>query len=120
VVPVTGVRLRSLDRESLSAEYLLDGSIAAFHGHFPGSPIFPAVASIALAEDSVRAMEGGHLELHAVKSAKFRAPVPPGSLVTNRCERLGAVGSGAWKVRTYLADAVAAEMQLEFQEGKTP
>lgn len=119
-VPVASLRRRSVDRESLSVEYLLDGSIAAFHGHFPGSPIFPAVASIALAEDSVRAMEEGHLELHAVKSAKFRAPVPPGSLVTNRCERRGAAGSGGWKVRTYLADAVAAEMQLEFQERKTP
>jgi hypothetical protein len=36
--------------------------------------------------------------------------------VVNRCERQGDAGSGAWKVRTYLADAVAAEMQLQFQE----
>ncbi len=119
-VPVTSLRRQALDREGMRAEYLLDGSVAAFHGHFPGSPIFPAVASIALAEDSVKAMEDGHLELRAVKSAKFRAPLPPGSVVTNRCQRQSAADRVAWKVRTYLADAVAAEMQLEFQEGKRP
>jgi 3-hydroxyacyl-[acyl-carrier-protein] dehydratase len=117
-IPVTRLSRRSLDRDGRRAEYLLDGSVAAFHGHFPGSPIFPAVAAIALAEDSVRAMEEGPSLLRAIKSAKFRAPVPPGSLVTTRCEPLASGRATSWRVRMLLGSTVAADMRLEFQERK--
>jgi len=51
-----------------------------FEGHFPGHPILPGIAHLALAE---RALNGltGRTGLSAVRSLKLRQPVSPGDLL---------------------------------------
>lgn len=51
-----------------------------FEGHFPGHPILPGIAHLALAE---RALSGltGRTGLSAVRSLKLRRPVSPGDLL---------------------------------------
>jgi 3-hydroxymyristoyl/3-hydroxydecanoyl-(acyl carrier protein) dehydratase len=51
-----------------------------FDGHFPGQPILPGIAMIAMAFDAARekeAREGNCLRLKAVKRVRFKKPVRP-------------------------------------------
>ena len=62
---------------SVSRLYRFSPGFAGFDGHFPGSPILPAVVQI----QTVVSMAGEHagttLRLSAVESAKFLSPVRP-------------------------------------------
>jgi predicted hotdog family 3-hydroxylacyl-ACP dehydratase len=113
--PLAPARRQALDRAASSAEYLLDGSLSAFHGHFPGEPILPAVAAVAIAVETVKTMADRPLELRVIKSAKFRAPVRPGAIVTIRCEPKSSGDTPLWRVRLESSGAVAADMKLEFR-----
>jgi len=51
-----------------------------FDGHFPGQPILPGIAMIAMAFDAARqneAREGKRIRLKAVKRVRFKKPVRP-------------------------------------------
>ena len=51
-----------------------------FDGHFPGQPILPGIAMIAMAFDAARekeAREGNRIRLKAVKRVRFKKPVRP-------------------------------------------
>ena len=51
-----------------------------FDGHFPGQPILPGIAMIAMAFDVARqkeAHEGKRIRLKAVKRVRFKKPVRP-------------------------------------------
>jgi 3-hydroxymyristoyl/3-hydroxydecanoyl-(acyl carrier protein) dehydratase len=51
-----------------------------FDGHFPGQPILPGIAMIAMAFDAARekeAREGNCIRLKAVKRVRFKTPVRP-------------------------------------------
>jgi 3-hydroxyacyl-[acyl-carrier-protein] dehydratase len=51
-----------------------------FDGHFPGQPILPGIAMIAMAFDAARekeACEGNSIRLQAVKRVRFKKPVRP-------------------------------------------
>ena len=51
-----------------------------FDGHFPGQPILPGIAMIAMAFDAARqkeAHEGKRIRLKAVKRVRFKKPVRP-------------------------------------------
>jgi 3-hydroxyacyl-[acyl-carrier-protein] dehydratase len=50
-----------------------------FAGHFPGHPIFPAVAQIDLVLDLLEKHLGQPLIAHEISKAKFPAPIVPGS-----------------------------------------
>ncbi len=51
-----------------------------FDGHFPGQPILPGIAMIAMAFDAARgkeACEGNSIRLKSVKRVRFKKPVRP-------------------------------------------
>jgi predicted hotdog family 3-hydroxylacyl-ACP dehydratase len=48
-----------------------------FAGHFPGHPILPGIAHLAVAERALRDLSGGG-RLSAVRAVKLRRPVAPG------------------------------------------
>jgi 3-hydroxymyristoyl/3-hydroxydecanoyl-(acyl carrier protein) dehydratase len=52
-----------------------------FEGHFPGHPIFPAVAQLDLVLDHVQTIMERNLTISEIKKAKFPAPILPGTLV---------------------------------------
>jgi len=58
---------------------------AWFSGHFPGNPIVPGVALIALVSEAVIEQErvaGRSLAITGVRRVRFRLPVGPGDEVT--------------------------------------
>ncbi|MCX5899183.1 MAG: hypothetical protein NTX06_00350 [Proteobacteria bacterium] len=61
-----------------------------FDGHFPGQPILPGIAMIAMAFDAARekeAREGNCIRLKAVKRVRFKKPVRPDELFTLALKR---------------------------------
>lgn len=52
-----------------------------FEGHFPGHPIFPAVAQLDLVLDHLQRILDRSLTPGEIRKAKFPAPILPGTLV---------------------------------------
>ncbi len=52
-----------------------------FEGHFPGHPIFPAVAQLDLVLEHLQTIMERNLTISEIKRAKFPAPILPGTLV---------------------------------------
>lgn len=50
-----------------------------FKGHFPGFPVYPAVAQLALLTRALSAMAGDECSITALPMVKFLRPVAPGS-----------------------------------------
>ncbi len=71
---------RSSDSNAITAEAVARCGSPWFDGHFPGQPILPGIAMIAMAFDAVRekeALEGNCILLKAVKRVRFKKPVRP-------------------------------------------
>ncbi|OIO74023.1 MAG: hypothetical protein AUJ57_03150 [Zetaproteobacteria bacterium CG1_02_53_45] len=52
-----------------------------FEGHFPGFPVFPAVAQLSLLTEAIAILHGGRCVIAAIASAKFLSPLGPGATV---------------------------------------
>jgi len=102
----------TLDRNGRLAEYRLGGSLPVFHGHFPGSPVLPAVATLALAIETVGALTGQPLVVRGIESAKFRMPLTPETSLTVHCEPRSAE---RWRVNLTRAGSPAASALLDLE-----
>jgi 3-hydroxyacyl-[acyl-carrier-protein] dehydratase len=88
--------------EVLGSEPAGDGWVLAVHipaasplfaGHFPGHPILPGVAHLALVTRALTDWRGRETALAAVRSLKLRRPVGPGETVEVRLAAPGEDGS---------------------------
>lgn len=61
----------------LRKSYQIPSDHKAFNGHFPQSPIFPAVAQIDLVYDLLREEFADSVKSRSVRRAKFRALLKP-------------------------------------------
>jgi|GEM_PF-5515766 3-hydroxymyristoyl/3-hydroxydecanoyl-(acyl carrier protein) dehydratase len=59
----------SPDGRTVTADFMLDGTLPIFEGHFPGMPVIPAVYQIALCADAAKA--AGPFVLSAVVRSRF-------------------------------------------------
>ncbi len=69
-----------IESPALTAEAIARSGSPWFDGHFPGQPILPGIAMIAMAFDAARekeAREGNRIRLKAVKRVRFKKPVRP-------------------------------------------
>lgn len=76
-------QLKNLDLSDsieISAETIVTPDSLWFDGHFPGSPILPGIAQLALVSDMLReyaARSGGHIDIVAIKRVRFRQMIRP-------------------------------------------
>ena len=94
------------------ATYDLDGSFPAFHGHFPGAPILPAVATCALALQPVRAAVSGS-QLRRMPLAKFMRPIVPGERLEVTCAPAPDASVTSYQVVVRVGGAPAAALSFE-------
>jgi 3-hydroxyacyl-[acyl-carrier-protein] dehydratase len=74
------LEINSIQEDRLEARAAAPAVSPWFDGHFPGQPILPGIAMIAMAFDAARekeAREGNCLRLKAVKRVRFKKPVLP-------------------------------------------
>jgi 3-hydroxymyristoyl/3-hydroxydecanoyl-(acyl carrier protein) dehydratase len=64
----------------------------AFEGHFPGHPVLPGVVLLAEALAAIEALSGRKPDQWTISSAKFLAPVTPGTPLTLVHETLSSGG----------------------------
>jgi 3-hydroxymyristoyl/3-hydroxydecanoyl-(acyl carrier protein) dehydratase len=79
---------------------------AWFSGHFPGNPIVPGVALIALVADAVIRRESGAgrpLAVTGVRRVRFRLPVRPGDEVTLSATEAAGPGGPSFAFCVFLA-----------------
>jgi 3-hydroxyacyl-[acyl-carrier-protein] dehydratase len=77
--------------EHIVAAVRFPGDSDWFSGHFPGNPIVPGVALIALAAEAVierERREGRSLVITGVHRVRFRLPVRPDDVVTLEATRM--------------------------------
>jgi 3-hydroxyacyl-[acyl-carrier-protein] dehydratase len=81
-----------------------------FSGHFPGNPIVPGVALIALVEEAVIVRERGEgrsLAITGVRRVRFRLPVRPDDEVTLEATRMSGREGPAYAFTVCLTGEVA-------------
>ncbi|HTQ80885.1 MAG TPA: hypothetical protein VMM92_12885 [Thermoanaerobaculia bacterium] len=66
---------------------------ALFTGHFPGHPILPGIAHLALVTRAISDWRGRKVALAGVRSIKLRRPVGPGETLLVRLSAPAADGS---------------------------
>ncbi|MDQ3233755.1 MAG: hypothetical protein M3Q07_18210 [Pseudobdellovibrionaceae bacterium] len=62
-------------------DILIPAHHPCFEGHFPGHPVFPAVAQIDLVLDILQQRMNQSVTLVAIRKAKFPAPIGPDCIV---------------------------------------
>jgi 3-hydroxymyristoyl/3-hydroxydecanoyl-(acyl carrier protein) dehydratase len=83
-----------------------------FTGHFPGKPILPGIAHLALAQWALGEIMGKEVGLAAVPSLKLRRPVAPGDLLELRIGIPGKEGVARFEVRSEGATASQGVVQV--------
>jgi 3-hydroxymyristoyl/3-hydroxydecanoyl-(acyl carrier protein) dehydratase len=71
----------------------------AYAGHFPGNPVLPGVVLLAEALAAIESSSGRPAARWSVSSAKFLAPVSPGTALTLAHERLDS-GAVRFEIRS--------------------
>lgn len=89
-----------------------------FTGHFPGRPILPGIAHLALAQRALSEILGRQAALGAVRSLKLRRPVVPGDLPELRIGPPGEDGAVRFEVRC--GEAAASQGAIEIWNGPVP
>ncbi len=95
-----------LDREEMAEETLFSVEVPAespaFRGHFPGRPILPAVAQLALAEQGLALASGavaGSPSITWISGLRLRRTVGPGDRLSLRLGAPGTSGSRRFEIR---------------------
>jgi 3-hydroxymyristoyl/3-hydroxydecanoyl-(acyl carrier protein) dehydratase len=113
----------SVDRIVGAARFPEDS--AWFSGHFPGNPIVPGVALIALVADAVIRRESGAgraLAVTGVRRVRFRLPVRPGDRVTLSATEAAGSGGPSFAFCVFLAGepACSGVLATKFISVKNP
>lgn len=85
------VRHAVCDSGGFSAEARADGESPWFAGHFPGEPILPGIALLAIAADTVRQCElksGRSVVVSGFRKVRFKKLVLPGEEMVINVKRI--------------------------------
>ncbi|MEA2602752.1 MAG: 3-hydroxyacyl-[acyl-carrier-protein] dehydratase [Acidobacteriota bacterium] len=92
-------------------------SSSLFAGHFPGHPILPGIAHLALAERALREITGQDVSLAGVRNLKLRRPVSPGDILEIRIGSPDEEGTVRFEVRCN--GEVASQGTVQVRTGST-
>ena len=81
----------------VAARVALEADDRFFAGHFPGSPILPGVAQLALLERELSRLAGRPVALVALRKLRFRQPAFPGDALDLEAAPRGAEIAFAWR-----------------------
>ena len=70
-----------LDSNAIVADISFPPDSPWFSGHFPGEPILPGIAQIALVEAAIQQVNGRQWRVGAVKRTRFKQIIEPNDLV---------------------------------------
>jgi 3-hydroxyacyl-[acyl-carrier-protein] dehydratase len=96
-------------------EVEIPAASALFAGHFPGRPILPGIAHLALARRALGEILGREIELAAVRSLKLRRPLIPGDPAELRISAPGEDGAARFEV--HCGGTVASQGVVEVWSG---
>lgn len=77
--------LKGSGSREITAETTLTPESLWFDGHFPGSPILPGIAQLAIVSEMIRehaGMEGRSISVSRIERVRFRQFVRPGDTLT--------------------------------------
>lgn len=86
-----------------------------FEGHFPGKPILPGVAQLALCSQLIRAALGEGAQLIGIRTLRYKSPALPGDVLEVGLRRVARQGELAVAIRR--GDDDIASGALLIQEG---
>jgi 3-hydroxyacyl-[acyl-carrier-protein] dehydratase len=79
----------SRDRDSSGATAVIQASAASgspwFSGHFPGNPILPGLAILAMVKEAIlgeETVQGRRIQVLGIRRVRFRQPVKPDDTLT--------------------------------------
>ena len=104
-------RLCEVD-EGVAADYHLEPAFPPFRGHYPGWPVLPAVATIALAVAPVRAALGAETHLCRMRSGHFGRAVRP-DVAIRVTGKPRSEGVASWSSQVVAGGARAARLVFD-------
>ena len=72
---------RQLESNAIVAETSFPPDSPWFSGHFPGEPILPGVAQIALVETAIQQVHGSQWRVGTIKRTRFKQIIEPGDRI---------------------------------------
>ncbi|MGD0275511.1 MAG: hypothetical protein ABSB79_05580 [Syntrophales bacterium] len=70
---------------TVSAQACIDEASPWFSGHFPGEPILPGIAVLAMVKDAIiyhESKKGRRVRISNIRRVRFRLPIRPGVLLS--------------------------------------
>ena len=102
----------------LATQWRVPASLPYFQGHFPGNPIFPAVAIVDASLTLIRRQQRNeNLALLGVASSKFMHPIRPEQTVQIELKELA---PGEWEAHWKDAKKLLATLRLKVGEESPP
>jgi 3-hydroxyacyl-[acyl-carrier-protein] dehydratase len=101
-----GLSQRSATAEQIIASASVSDNSPWFAGHFPGHPILPGIAILALVEEAIIASElaeGRRMTITGVGRVRFRLPVGPDDSMEIRIVRENRRGGWSYRFTVALA-----------------
>ena len=86
------IHAKQLDSKAIVAVTTFPSDALWFRGHFPGEPILPGIAQVALVEKAIQQIHGRHWYVATVKRTRFKQIIEPGDEVQLRVEPQPDVG----------------------------
>jgi len=99
-----------------AADVWVDAASAWFDGHFPGMPVLPGIAQLAMVRDVVAGVMGSEVRVSGIRRIRFKRKIGPGERLTVIVSPQNA--AGAFSFRILAGDAVACTGSMVVEVSK--
>jgi 3-hydroxymyristoyl/3-hydroxydecanoyl-(acyl carrier protein) dehydratase len=102
--------LQTTDGDRIAATARVPADSAWYDGHFPGNPILPGIALVALVEEAILRVErerGRAVEMTGIRRVRFRLPVKPDDAIRLEAARESRRGTPSYAFNVFLEEELA-------------